>query len=168
MRHITLLLAAFVLVSLATACSSGRRIISSRGVRVVVPRRWQQIHAANAGPVTDPRTLLVVGTAGVRPKASHCPIAAYRLPPTGAVVVVVGRKRLALSGAQSQTPGRWPLKRLNAVQRPSFECFGGRGVAATLVLGGRAYQVNVLAGDRASKRRVAQSLAIARSFDLVH
>ena len=149
MRHITLLLAAFVLVSVATACSSGRRVISSHGVRVVVPRTWQQVHAS-ASPVTDPRTVLVVGTAGVRPKASHCPIAGYRLPPTGAVVVVVGWKRLALSGAQSQEPGRWPLKSLNGVQRPSFDCFGGRGAAATLVLGGKAYQVNVLVDDGAS------------------
>lgn len=168
MRRITLLSAAFVFASLAAACSGGQRIISSHGVQVVVPRDWQQIHAARARPpVSDPRTLLVVGTAGARPKASRCEISAYRLPPTGAVVVVVGWKRLALSGAQSQEPGRWPLEKLSAVQRPSFECFAGRGAAATLVLGRKAYQVNVLVGDRASKRRVAQSLEVARSFDLV-
>jgi hypothetical protein len=168
MRQVTLLLALFLLASLATACSSGRRAISSHGVQVVVPRGWQRIHAASAGPITDPRTLLVVGTAGARPKASRCPIAAYRLLPAGAVVVVVGWKRLALSGAQSQEQGRWPLKKLTAVQRPSFECFHGRGAAATLVLAGKAYQVNVLVADRASKRQVAQSLEIARSFDLAH
>jgi hypothetical protein len=165
MRFAAPLLAALVFASLATASSDGR-IISSHGVQVVVRRGWQRVQPADSGPVTDPRTLLVVGTAGVRPKPSHCQIAAYRLPQTAAVVVVVGWKKLALSGAQSQKPGRWRLKTLVAVRRPSAECFAGRGAVATLVLGGKAYQVNVMVGDRASKRRIAEALAVARSFDL--
>ena len=32
-------------------------------------------------------------------------------------------------------PGRWPLKALTSVKRPSFECFAGRGAAAQLALG---------------------------------
>ncbi len=165
MRLIAALLAGVVLASLAVASSSGR-IISANGVRLVVPLGWQRIEAASDGSVTDPRTLVVVGTTGVRPRASVCQIAAYRLPPTGAVVVVVGWKNLELSGARGQKPGRWPLKKLTAVRRSSFECFAGRGAAAGLVLVGKAYQVNVLVGARASKRRVAEALAVARSFNL--
>jgi hypothetical protein len=116
--------------------------------------------------VTDPSTLLVVGTASVRPKASRCQIAAYRLTPRAAVVVVVGWQKLGLSGAQGQRPGRWPLRKLTEVRQPSFECFGGRGAVATVVLDRRAYQVNVLVGDRASKQRVAEALGVARPFRL--
>lgn len=164
MRLIALFVASAAFASLALA--TGGRIISSHGVRVVVPRGWQQVQAASPGPVTDPRTLLVVGTAGVRPNASRCQIAAYRLPTTAAVVVLVGWKDVALSGARGQKPGRWPLVKLTAVGRPSFECFGGRGGVATLVLDGRAYQVNVLVGDQASKQRIRDALAVARSFEL--
>ena len=116
--------------------------------------------------MTDPQTLLVVGTAGVRPQASNCGIAAYRLPPAGAVVVVVGWKSVATAGGGPWEPGRAPLKNLLAVHRPSFDCFSGRGTAATVLLAGKPYQVNVMVGDRASKRRVAEALAVARSFDL--
>ena len=49
---------------------------------------------------------------------------------------------------------------------PSFECFSGRGAAAQVVLGGKAYQVNVMVGDRASKQRVAEALTVTRSFNL--
>jgi hypothetical protein len=45
-----------------------------------------------------------------------------------------------------------------------FECFAGAG--ATLTLDGKAYQVNVMVGDRASKERVADALAVGRSFNL--
>jgi len=116
--------------------------------------------------VSDPRTLLVVGTAGVRPQASHCEIAAYRLPPSGAVVVVVGWESIASAGGSPWTRGRAPLKSLVAVHRPSFECFAGRGAASDVLLGGKPYQVNVMVGDRASKTRVEEALATARSFDL--
>ena len=165
MRLATVLVAGLVPVSLALAISPAR-VISSGGVQLVVPTGWQRIAAASPGPVTDPRTLLVVGTAGVRSKPSQCQIAAYRLPPTAAVVVAVGWKKLALSGAESQRQGRWPLNKMVAVRRSTFECFEGRGAAATLVLGGKGYQVNVLVGDRASKQRIAEALTVARSFDL--
>jgi hypothetical protein len=116
--------------------------------------------------VTDPQTLLVVGTAGVRPLASNCEIAAYPLPPAGAVVVVVGWKSVVTAGGAPWKPGRAPLKNLLAVHRPSFECFSGRGAVADVLLAGKPYQVNVMVGDRASKPRVAEALAVARSFDL--
>ena len=140
-------------------------IVAAHGVRVVVPSGWMRVTAAGAGPVTDPLTLLVVGTRGVRARASQCQIAGYGVQPIGAVVVVVGWTSLAEGG--SQRPGRWPLRALISVHRPSFECFNGRGAAAYLVLRGRGYQVNVMVGDRASPARVRQALAVARSFDLV-
>jgi hypothetical protein len=112
--------------------------------------------------VTDPRTLLVVGTAGARARPSRCQIAAYRVPPAGAVVVVVGWRT---AGAFKGT-GRAPLRKLVAVHRPSFECFRGRGAAADVVLRGRQYQVDVMVGDRASPRRVAAALAVGRSLEL--
>ena len=78
--------------------------------------------------------------------------------------MVVGWKDVALSGLGNDRPGRYPLAKLTAVHRPSFECFSGRGAVATLKLGGRAYQVNVMVGDRASRQRVSDALAVARSF----
>jgi hypothetical protein len=164
-RLIPILLAVIGFASLAVGCSS-ERSISSHGVRLVVPRIWHRIESATGGSVTDPQTLLVVGTAGVRPKTSRCQIAAYRLPPDGAVVVIVGWKSVVTAGGAPWKPGRAPLKNLLAVHRPSFECFSGRGAVADVLLAGKPYQVNVMVGDRASKPRVAEALAVARSFDL--
>ena len=168
MGFAAVLVVALVFASTAVAASTGR-IISAGGVSFVVPSGWQRVRAADPGPVTDPSTLLVVGTAGVRPKPmpSRCEIARYQLPSTGAVVVVFGWRRLSDSGAQGQKPGRWPLKTMVAVRRGVFECFAGRGAGATFTLGGKAYQVNVMVGDRASKQRVADALAVGRSFNLV-
>jgi len=101
---------------------------------------------------------------GVVSRASQCQIASYHLPPTGAVVVVVGWMKLALSGAEGQKQGRWPLTAMVAVHRRVFECFAGRGAVAILVLANKAYQVNVMVGDRASKHQVADALAVGRSF----
>jgi hypothetical protein len=166
MRFVGLIVVAGAFVSIAGVSGTGRPL-SSGGVRLVASPGWQEVNPADAGSVTDPQTLLVVGTPGVRPRPSQCQIAAYRIPPVGAAVVVVGWKNLALSGARHRKPGRWPLKKLTAVRRPSFECFNGRGAAADLVLQGKAYQVNVLVGDQASTRRVQDALATARSFDFV-
>jgi hypothetical protein len=165
MRLASITLAPLLFASLAAACSSGGRTISAHSIRVV-PSGWQQVQAAPAGPITDPRTLLVVGTAGVRPLATRCEIAAYRLPPSGAVVVVFGWKSTTTAGGGPWIQGRGPLKSLVAVHRPSFECFPGRGASSDVLLGGKPYQVDVMIGDRASKTRVEEALAIARSFDL--
>ena len=112
----------------------------------------------------DSFTRQAVGTRGVRPR-SRCQIAAYRVPSTGAVVVVVGWKTPASAGGRPK-PGRAPLRALRRVTRPSFECFRGRGAAATVELHGRVFQVNVMVGDRASPRRVDDALAVGRSFAL--
>jgi hypothetical protein len=148
--------------------SSSVRVIAAHGVRLTVPKGWQAVRAASAGPVTDPRTLLVVGTAGVRAKPSRCEIAAYRIPAKAAVVVAVGWRSIADAGGAPITPGRRSLKELVAVRKPSFECFTGRGAAAQVLLGGNLYQVNVLVGARVSPKVVSQALAVARSFDRRH
>ena len=158
------ILAAFVTPAGAAA---GERVIAGHGVRVRLPQDWKHVQAASPGPVTDPSTLLVVGSPGTQPRASECQIAAYRIPSDGAVVVIVGWKNIKLSGAQSQTAGRWPLRHLIRVERPSFECFSGRGASTALVLEGKAYQVNVLVGDGATRERVSEALAVARSFDVM-
>lgn len=163
--RIAVLVALATLAGAATAAAApSGRVVAAHGVALTVPLGWSRVQAAPDGPVTDPRTLLVVGTAGVRAKETQCQIAAYLVPADGAVVVVVGWRSLKLSGAENAKPGYAPLKKLIAVQKPSFECFAGRGAAADLVIDRRAYQVNVLVGDRASKRRVAEALAVGRSF----
>ena len=140
-------------------------IVSAHGVRVTVPAGWHRVAAASPGAVTDPVTLLVVGTAGARPWMSQCLESSYHVPADGAVVVIVGWTSAREAGGLNR-PGRWPLKTLTSLRRPSFECFDGRGAAADLTLQGRDYQVNVMVGDRAARPLVADALAVARSFAL--
>jgi hypothetical protein len=169
---IVLLLAGITISVAMGGASSSERIIVAYGIRLVVPAvGWQRVPPASPGPVTDPRTLLVVGTPGVRPLSSQrspkCQIAAYRIPPTGAAVVIVRWQSVTSAGGGPWTPGRAPLGKLRSVHRPSFECFSGRGAVADVLLGGHPYQVNVLVGDGASTESVAAALAVARSFDVV-
>jgi hypothetical protein len=165
--HASLTLAFAVLSCTAIAAAAPpQRVVSAHGVRLTIPSAWNQLPSAGDGPVTDPRTLLVVGTAGVRVRITQCQIAAYYVPPKGAVVVVVGWRSLKESGAEHYKPGRAPLLKLVAVRRPSFECYRGRGAAADVVLQGTAYQVNVMVGDRAPQSRVAAALAVGRSFNI--
>jgi hypothetical protein len=140
-------------------------IVSAHGVRVTLPTGWHRVAAASPGAVTDPHTLLVVGTPGARPRMSQCLVASYRVPARGAVVVIVGWSSARDAGGQER-PGRWPLRALTAVHRPSLECFDGRGAAADLTLRGRDYQVSVMVGDRAPRSQIAEALAVARSFAL--
>jgi hypothetical protein len=154
-----------VLAFTMVASAASTKTIRAQGVELTVAPGWHRVASAGDGPVTDPRTLLVVGTFGARAKPTQCQIAAYRVPAHGAVVVVVGWKT-ATSGGGATKPGRWPLVKLTSVRRPSFECFAGRGAAASLVLGGRAYQVNVMVGEGISARGIAEALTVARSFRL--
>ena len=157
-------LAVPVLLALAFAAAAdggAGRTVRAHGVALTIPAGWQRVAPAGDGAVVDPRTLLVVGTAGVSARPTGCQIAAYRVPVRGAVVVIVG-----WSGGSLTKPGRWPLKALKSVQRRVFECFAGSGAAASLDLGGKAYQVNVLVGGSASAREVGSALAVGRSFRL--
>jgi hypothetical protein len=154
------------LALISSASGSGGQTVRAHGVALTVPAGWHRVVAASDGPVADPRTLLVVGTPGVIARRTQCQIAAYRVPAYGAVVVSVGWKT-ATSGGGRMKPGRWPLKAMKSVKRPSFECFAGRGAVTSLDLRGRAYQVNAMVGDNASAQRVADALAVGRSFRLV-
>ena len=141
-------------------------LVAAHGVELRVPAGWHRLAPTQNGAI-DPRTLLVVGTDGViRNLNSVCQIAAYRVPATGAVVVVVGWRTATSGGGDGRPTGRTPLQNLVRVTKPSFECYDGLGAAASLVLGGKAYQVNVMVGDRASKERIAEALAVGRSFDV--
>jgi hypothetical protein len=151
----------FAILATAGAIGVGGTIAGG-GVQVRAPAGWHRIAPAPDKAVTEPQTLLVAGTAGVQARRTQCQIAAYRVPAAGAVVVIVAWKM-----AHGQTgPGLSALAKLTAVHRPSFECFKGRGAATQLVLRERIYQVNVMVGDRASQQRIAEALAVARSFRL--
>jgi hypothetical protein len=151
----------FAILAVVSAVGVGG-VISANGVQVWAPAGWHRVASAGDGPVTDPRTLLVVGTPGVRPHVTRCQIAAYRVPPEGAVVVIVGWK-----GANGDTGlGAKELARLTTVKRGVSECFKGRSASATVVLRQREYQVSVMVGDSASKQRIGGALDVARSFKL--
>jgi hypothetical protein len=145
------------------ALGAASRVVSANGVRFVVPHGWHRVTPWGDASIDDPKTKLVVGTAGVVRRLSSCQITSYRVPAYGAVVVVVGWKK---EGTTPNRSGRAPLRALRTVRRHTFECFAGRGAAVQVTLGGRVYQVNVMVGDRASRRVVAQALAVGRSFDL--
>jgi hypothetical protein len=141
-------------------------VIAREGVVGRAPGDWRALAPADQGGVVDPETVLVAGSPGVRTvRRPECQIAAYHVPADGAVVVVV-RWRTVTSGGGRPPAGRAPLRRMTHVTRPSFECFKGRGAAAQLALGGHAYQVNVMVGDRPTTKGIRQALAVARSFDL--
>jgi hypothetical protein len=140
-------------------------VIARAGVKLEVPPSWGLVARGDEG-ISDPTTVLVMGSPGVRPlRHASCQIAAYHVPTNGAVVIVV-RWRTATSGGGRPVVGYAPLKRLTKVARPSFECFAGRGAVAQLAVGGHAYQVNVLVGDRATPGLIRQALSVARSFRL--
>jgi hypothetical protein len=166
---VAMILALFVIGvgSQASAANQAvERVIERNGVKLDAPQSWRLVTRGDAG-VVDPTTVLVAGSPGVKPLLNAgCEIAAYHVPPTGAVVVVV-RWRTVTSGGGRPPVGRAPLKALTRVRRPSFECFAGRGATAQLALDGHAYQVNVMVGDRATARSIRQALAAARSFRLI-
>ena len=157
-------LAATAVVVVAAGAASGARPqpgwrgIAADGVSVRVPRDWRRVAPADPGPMTDPVTVLVVGTRGVRAKPSACQIASYTIPPAAAVVVIVEWRQLTVTAPAS----RRELRTMRVRPR-AFEC-GGRGAAAVVRLHGRPFQVNVLVGPRATKRRVADALLVAKSI----
>jgi hypothetical protein len=63
--------------------------VAAHGISVALPKDFHIVHPASPGAVTDPQTLLVVGTRGVHPMSSQCQIASYHGPARGAVVVII-------------------------------------------------------------------------------
>lgn len=164
MRFFAAVLLALTVTSVANG--GGGQTVRAHGVQLTMPEGWHRVAPAGDGPVTDPRTLLVVGTAGAMPRPTRCQIAAYRVPAHGVVVVTLGWKTATSGGGRRMKPGRWPLRMMTSVQRPRFECFGGSGTSASLVLGSRAYQVSVMVGRSTSPQNIAKALAVGRSFRL--
>jgi hypothetical protein len=160
-KRLAVVVAIFALCSSASADDG--RVIVSDGIRVTVPSAWHRVTPAATG-VTDPVTLLVVGSRGTKPAATECQIASYAIPAGGASVVIVGWKE-TVSSHVAET-GLRPLAKLTMTRPHAFECFPGRGAAASLVVNGRAYQVNVMVGRRATERQISTALAVARSFRL--
>jgi hypothetical protein len=150
------------LVAVTTAGAATWTMLRSNGVAVRVPAPgWVLVTPADAGAVADPRTVLVAGTDGVVARRSQCQVAAYRIPADGAAVVVLrwaGKAPEWLSGDRSE------LESLR-LRRAYFECWEGRGAAAVVAIRGRAYQVNVMVGDRASSKTITSALEAAASLD---
>ena len=151
------------LAVVATAAAASEAILRANGVALRAPAGLDLVTPADAGPVTDPRTVLVAGTEGAVARRSECQVAAYRVPAAGAVVVVL---RWAGRAPESFPTDREILADLR-LRREYFECFDGRGVAAQIAIRGRAYQVNLMVGDRATVKDVEQAFAVVRSFDIV-
>ena len=128
------------------------------GVELDVPAEWSKVERAAEPLGADPRTLLVVGTKGVRPIVKPCQVASYRVPDDGAVVVVIGWSAAYLDV---------PKLELTKLRRPTFSCFEGRGAVGQVTRKGRDYQVSVMVGDDASPQTIREALAVARSFAVV-
>lgn len=153
-----------VLGASVAQAAGGARTLTRNGVAVTAPASWKLVPTVGEMPVTDPKTVLVVGSPGVKPSlTAACQIAAYDLPATGAVVVVV-RWRTQTSGGGRPTQGIAALKMLATLERHTFECFEGRGAAIQLGLHAHAYQVNVMVGDRATSATIKRALAVAGSM----
>jgi hypothetical protein len=127
------------------------------GVELTLPSDWAKVQPAAQAQGADPRTVLVIGTDGVRPIESDCQVSSYRVPSDGAAVVVIRWRDsvgvsafLPLSGMKLR-PG-------------TFSCFDGRGAVAQVTRDGHDYQVNVLVGNRASGDTVSAALDAARSI----
>jgi hypothetical protein len=164
-RALVALLAVPLALVPAVHAGTSSRTVSADGVQLRIPDGWRRVQTASDGPVVDPKTVLVVGSRGARPRPSRCQIAAYRVPPSGAVVVVV-RWRTPTSGGARSPRSREPLRNV-VLDDGGFECWPAhRAGVAQLTLGGHAYQVNVLVGDRAPSPVVRDALGVVRSFDL--
>lgn len=129
------------------------------GVQLALPSGWSKVAPARDARVDEPRTLLVIGTDGARAVESDCQVSSYRVPPEGAVVVVVGWR-------DSVGSSLLPLSAMK-LRRGTFECFAGRGAVGRVTRRDRDFQVNVMVGDRASAETIADALEAARSLGVV-
>ncbi len=159
-RHIVLLATATVavvaLVASAAVAATGD-VARAWGIQLTLPEGWSKVAPASDSRA-DPRTLLVIGTDGVRAMPSDCLVSSYRVPADGAAVVVIGWK--------TSIGVNFPPLSAMKLRRGTFDCFPGRGAFARITRGDRDLQVNVLAGDRASNATIEDALEAARSLAL--
>ncbi len=146
-----------ILVAVGAAAADDGASVRGGGVELLLPAAWSRVQPAPQAPVTDPRTVLVLGTDGVRSIDSDCQVSSYHVPDDGAVVVVI-RWRESTGAA-----GFLPLSAMR-LRRGTFECFDGRGAVAQVTRHGNDYQVNVMVGDRASADTAEAALDAARSI----
>jgi hypothetical protein len=142
----------------SAAAATGDTVRGYGGAQLMLPTGWSKVAPAR-GSVDDPRTLLVIGSDGVRAIESPCQVSSYRVPADGAAVVVIGW-RTSVGGGSFL-----PLSGLK-LRRGTFECFAGRGGVARVTRRDRDFQVNVMVGDRASGETVQAALDAARSFGI--
>jgi hypothetical protein len=159
LSRLTLFAAVFAIVAAVPVFAGTVEVIRNGGVSLDVPAGWAKVDRAST-TMTDPRTLLVVGTKGTRAIATECQVATYRVPVDGAVVVVIGWRE-SVGGT-----GSLPLSGMK-LRRGTFECFPGRGAVAQVTRGNRDFQVNLMVGDKADAGTVVDALDVARSFALV-
>lgn len=141
----------------AAAAAAGGVTVRGGGVELLLPDGWSRIQPAAQPATDDPRTVIVIGTDGVRAVDSDCQVSSYRVPSDGAVVVVIGWRDA--TGASPYLP----LSGMK-LRRGTFECFADRGAVAQVTRRGLDYQVNVMVGNRASAATIDDALAAARSI----
>jgi hypothetical protein len=157
-RTITLALLALGLtaVLVAGASAAAGDVARAGGVQLTLPDGWSKV-ATRDTRVDDPRTLLVIGTDGVKAVDSDCQVSSYRVPADGAVVVVIGW-RDSIGGSTLL-----PLTGMK-LRRGTFDCFAGRGAVGRLTRRDRDFQLNVLVGDRASAATIDAAFEAVKSF----
>jgi tetratricopeptide (TPR) repeat protein len=93
-RYIVLLVTATVAVAAlgaSAAVAATGDAARAWGIQLALPDGWSKVAPASDSR-TDPRTMLVIGTDGVRATQSDCQVSSYRVPADGAAVVVIGWK----------------------------------------------------------------------------
>jgi len=161
-RRLALLLALAALLVAATAAAAARHPVTASGVSVRVPPDWIRISLGRQSGA--PRRILVVGTAGVRPVlTARCRLAAYRIPIGGAAVVITAQWA---KGRPGGVENGIALRRLR-LGLGRLRCYSQLGGFVTLHLGTRRFQVAVMVDRRAGIGRIADAIAVARSFMLV-
>lgn len=151
--------AAATAVGVSVAGAATGDVVQARGVQLDLPDGWATVTPAREPALAEPRTLLVIGTDGVKAVDSECRVASYRVPADGAVVVVIGW-RDSVGGASYL-----PLSGLK-LRRGTFDCYPGRGAVARVTRRDRDFQISVMVGDRARPGTVDAALEAARSLAL--
>ena len=148
-------LAAALVASAAGAVGDAAR---GGGVQLTLPDGWAKVVSRDTR-VDDPRTLLVVGTDGVKAVDSDCQVSAYRVPADGAVVVVIGwRDSIGETNIL-------PISTMK-LRRGTFDCYAGRGAVGRVTRRDRDFQLNVMVGDRASAATIDAAFDAVKSFTL--
>ena len=160
-RHLLALATSAIVAFVAVGAAGGAAgdVVRAGGVQLDLPDGWSKVSPSREAPINDPRTLLVIGTDGVRAMQSDCQVASYRVPSDGAVVVVIGWRE-SVGGASFL-----PLSAMK-LRRGTFECFSGRGAVGRMTRRDRDFQVNVMVGDRADTDTIGAALDAARSLGL--